>query len=99
MLHNTSQSHDSGTTFGGIQVTECRDLAEALRGEEGRFVATMPEGSTLIVDAQAGHSIASLRILPKSQSATNFTVARVGHFQSEADQGYRRPPRSAVAGD
>jgi hypothetical protein len=81
---------------GGSQVTECKDLADALKGEEGRFVATLSDGATLIVDAQAGHSIASLKIMPKSLDAANFTVTRVAQFQPESEQN-RGTSRNAVA--
>jgi hypothetical protein len=96
MLNSSTQKNDIGANGGGINVTECKDLADALRGEEGRFVAAMPDGTALIVDAQAGHSIASLKILPKSSDAANFTVTKVAHFQPEAEQG-RGAPRTAVA--
>ncbi len=56
------------------------DLAETLRGEEGRFVATTPSGDVLIVDAQAGHSIASLRILPRAKG-TSFYAAKVANLR------------------
>ncbi|MBI5003568.1 hypothetical protein HZC00_00525 [Candidatus Kaiserbacteria bacterium] len=69
---------------GALQVAGCQDLALALSGEEGRFVVTTPDGTTLIADVAAGHSITGLRILPKMPSLTTFSFVKVGEMQKEA---------------
>ena len=44
------------------QTVRAYDLAEALRGESGKFEVVTSEGTRLIVTAVPGHSIANLRI-------------------------------------
>ena len=59
------------------------DLAEALRGESGKFEVVTSQGTRLIVTALAGHSIANLRITSESGTEQMIWIKKIADFQSQ----------------
>ena len=52
-----------------------RDLAEALRGERGKFHVTSPNSKPFIVTCKPGHSIANLEYEGSSEQL--FTIRKI----------------------
>jgi hypothetical protein len=59
------------------------DLAEALRGESGKFEVITSQGARLTVTALAGHSIANLRITNEGGSEQMLWIRKVADYQSQ----------------
>ena len=59
------------------------DLAEALRGEEGKFEVTTPLGLRFIVTAIHGHSIANLRVTTEAGVEQMIWIKKVADFQGQ----------------
>jgi hypothetical protein len=59
------------------------DLAEALRGESGKFEVVTSQGTRLIVTALAGHSIANLRVASEGGSEQMIWIKKIADFQSQ----------------
>lgn len=76
MRENTNTDKDQAQA---PQIVGTYDLAETLKGEEGRFLANTPGGDILLADSKPGHSITSLRIIPKPQ-VNGFNVVKVARF-------------------
>lgn len=74
-----NQNQQNESKLGGLQITQCQDLAVALQGNNGTFVANTPSGEAFIIEAAQGHSIASLCLLPKSQEQTTFNLVKVSN--------------------
>ena len=60
------------------------DLAEALRGEHGKFEVTTSVGLRFIVTALPGHSIANLRVTTESGTEQTIWIKKVADFQGHA---------------
>ena len=58
------------------------DLAEALRGESGKFEVVTAQGVRLIVTAIPGHSIANLRIANEGGSEQMIWIKKIADFQN-----------------
>lgn len=90
-----NQQNSQPKIASGLQITECQDLAVALSGMQGVFVASTPEGGTLIIEAAEGHSIASLCLLPKpANGQTTFNFVQVSdqpqtYWQQQRQQSQR----------
>jgi hypothetical protein len=83
-----SNNQNEPNNAGGLQISQCQDLAQALKGKNGLFVATTPAGETLILEAAEGHSIAKLCVLPRG-SGQSFNVAQVEIENPSAQQQQR----------
>jgi len=59
------------------------DLAEALRGESGKFEVVTAQGTRLIVTALPGHSIANLRITSEGGTEQMVWIKKIADFQSQ----------------
>src|SRR5688572_2051868 len=59
------------------------DLAEALRGESGKFEVITSQGSRMTVTALAGHSIANLRITTEGGVEQMLWIRKVADYQSQ----------------
>jgi hypothetical protein len=59
------------------------DLAEALRGESGKFEVVTAQGTRLIVTALPGHSIANLRITSEGGMEQMVWIKKIADFQSQ----------------
>jgi hypothetical protein len=59
------------------------DLAEALRGESGKFEVITAQGARLIVTALPGHSIANLRVTTDGGSEQMIWIKKVADFQNQ----------------
>lgn len=59
------------------------DLAEALRGESGKFEVVTPQGTRLVVTALPGHSIANLRVTTEGGSEQMIWVKKIADFHSQ----------------
>lgn len=89
-MRNTQQTEQAL----GLQIAECQDLAVALQGKHGTFVASTPEGTTLVIEAQAGHSIASLCIIPKPLTGLpTFNYAQVSDWEYSQQQRQQQQQR------
>jgi hypothetical protein len=71
------------------------DLAEALRGESGKFEVVTSQGTRLIVTAIPGHSIANLRISSEGGSEQMIWIKKIADFQSQPAPQFR----SQTSGD
>ena len=58
------------------------DLAEALRGESGKFEVTTSQGARLTVTAIPGHSIANLRIANEGGPDQMIWIRKVADYQN-----------------
>jgi hypothetical protein len=58
------------------------DLAEALRGESGKFEVVTSQGTRMIVTAIPGHSIANLRIATEGGSEQMIWIKKIADFQT-----------------
>ena len=65
------------------------DLAEALRGESGKFEVVTSQGIRLIVTALPGHSIANLRLASEGGSDQMLWIKKVADFQSQPQVQYK----------
>lgn len=65
------------------------DLAEALRGESGKFEVTTSTGTRLIVTALPGHSIANLRVANEGGSEQMIWIRKVADFQSQPNSQFK----------
>lgn len=65
------------------------DLAEALRGESGKFEVTTPTGTRLVVTALPGHSIANLRVTTEGGSEQMIWVRKIADFQSQPNSQFK----------
>ena len=59
------------------------DLAEALRGESGKFEVITSQGARLIVTALPGHSIAKLRVTSEGGSDQMIWIKKIADFQNQ----------------
>jgi hypothetical protein len=64
------------------------DLAEALRGESGKFEVMTPQGARLMVTAIPGHSIANLRISGETGPEQMLYIRKVADFPSQPVQQF-----------
>ncbi len=66
------------------------DLVQVLIGEEGKFIATSPDGGTFVVECRHGHSLTSLQSLPRGSSeeygvnpvAGNWNVKKIAQLST-----------------
>jgi hypothetical protein len=65
------------------------DLAEALRGESGKFEVFTSDGTRLIVTAVPGHSIANLKIANEGGSDQMIWIKKIADFQSQPTPQFR----------
>ena len=65
------------------------DLAEALRGESGKFEVVTSQGTRLIVTALPGHSIANLRVASEGGSDQMIWIKKIADFQSQPTPQFR----------
>ena len=65
------------------------DLAEALRGESGKFEVTTPQGTRLIVTALPGHSIANLRVATEGGYDQTIWIKKIADFQSQPQPQFK----------
>ena len=65
------------------------DLAEALRGENGKFEVTTPSGVHFIVTAIPGHSIANLRVTTEGGTEQMIFIKKVADFQGQSVPQFR----------
>ena len=65
------------------------DLAEALRGETGKFEVITSQGTHLIVTALPGHSIANLRFSTESGIEQMIWVKKIADFQGQPQSQLR----------
>ena len=72
------------------------DLAEALRGERGKFEAVTSQGTRLIVTAIPGHSIANLRVVSEGGSEQMIWIKKVADFQNQALPQFRAHSATSV---
>ena len=59
------------------------DLAEALRGESGKFEVVTSRGVRLIVTALPGHSIANLRVASEGGSEQMVWIKKIAEFTND----------------
>ena len=67
------------------------DLAEALRGESGKFEVVTGQGIRFIVTAIPGHSIANLRVASEGGSEQMIWIKKIADFQSQPNAQFRSP--------
>lgn len=65
------------------------DLAEALRGESGKFEVTTSFGTRLIVTAIPGHSIANLRVTTEGGSEQMIWIKKIADFQTQPTSQFK----------
>ena len=65
------------------------DLAEALRGESGKFEVTTSLGTRLIVTALPGHSIANLRVTTEGGSEQMIWIKKIADFQTQPTSQFK----------
>jgi len=65
------------------------DLAEALRGESGKFEVVTSQGVRLIVTALPGHSIANLRFANEGGYEQLIWIKKIADFQGQATPHFR----------
>lgn len=65
------------------------DLAEALRGESGKFEVVTSQGTRLIVTALPGHSIANLRIATEGGVEQMIWIRKIAEYQSQGTSQMR----------
>ena len=71
------------------------DLAEALRGECGKFEVITPQGTRLIVTALPGHSISNLRVSTESGHEQMIWIKKIADFEGQIVPHFR----TQAAGD
>jgi hypothetical protein len=64
------------------------DLAEALRGESGKFEVVTSQGARLTVTALPGHSIANLRISGETGPDQMLWIRKVADYQNQPIQQF-----------
>ncbi len=65
------------------------DLAEALRGESGKFEVVTSQGARLIVTSLPGHSIANLRISGETGPDQMLWIRKIADFQIHPVQQFQ----------
>ena len=65
------------------------DLAEALRGETGKFEVATPMGTRLIVTALPGHAISNLRVTTEGGAEQVIFVRKIADFQSQPNSQFK----------
>ena len=65
------------------------DLAEALRGEHGKFEVVTSQGTRLIVTALPGHSIANLRVANEGGHEQMVWIKKIADFQDQPSHQFR----------
>jgi hypothetical protein len=71
------------------------DLAEALRGESGKFEVVTSQGTRFVVTALPGHSIANLRIAGESTQDPTLWIKKIAEFHTQPQS----LSRTQAAGD
>jgi hypothetical protein len=66
------------------------DLAEALRGECGKFEVVTSQGTRLIVTCLPGHSIANLCVATEGGHEQMIWVKKIADFQGQPVPHYRQ---------
>ena len=59
------------------------DVAEALRGESGKFEVVTSQGTRLIITALPGHSIANLRVATEGGMDQTIWIKKIADFQGQ----------------
>jgi hypothetical protein len=59
------------------------DLAEALRGESGKFEVVTSQGARLTVTSLPGHSIANLRISSETGPDQMLWIRKIADYQTQ----------------
>ena len=70
------------------------DLAEALRGESGKFEVVTSQGTRLIVTSIPGHSIANLRVASEGGTEQMIWIKKIADFQSQPQPQFRNQTAS-----
>ena len=65
------------------------DLAEALRGETGKFEVITSLGTRFIVTALPGHSIANLHVTTDGGTEQMMWVKKIADFQAQPNPQFR----------
>ena len=65
------------------------DLAEALRGESGKFEVVTAQGVRLIVTALPGHSIANCRVATEGGHEQMIWIKKVADYQNQPIPQFR----------
>jgi hypothetical protein len=65
------------------------DLAEALRGESGKFEVITTQGIRLIVTALPGHSIANLRVATEGGGEQMIWIKKIADYQTQPQPQFR----------
>ena len=65
------------------------DLAEALRGENGKFEVTTPTGTRFMVTALPGHSIANLHVMNEGGSEQMIWIRKIADFQTQPNAHFK----------
>ena len=65
------------------------DLAEALRGESGKFEVTTSVGTRLIVTCLPGHSIANCRVTTEGGTEQMLWIRKIADFQGQPVPQYK----------
>jgi hypothetical protein len=72
------------------------DLAEALRGESGKFEVVTSQGMRLMVTALPGHSIANLRVTTEGNQDPTLWIKKIAEFHTQPQS---MSSRNQAAGD
>lgn len=65
------------------------DLAEALRGESGKFEVVTSQGTRLLVTALPGYSIANLRFANEGGHEQMIWIKKIAEFQGQSTPQFR----------
>jgi len=65
------------------------DVAEALRGEVGKFEVVTPQGTRLIVTALPGHSITNLRCSNEAGHEQMIWIKKIADFEGQVIPHFR----------
>jgi hypothetical protein len=65
------------------------DLAEALRGESGKFEVVTSQGTRMMVTALPGHSIANLRFATEGGQEQTIWIKKIADFQAQPESHSR----------
>jgi hypothetical protein len=87
---NTSQSNFHRRIQ--VQVNETiqtYDLAEALRGEIGKFEVTTAMGTRFIVTTLPGHSISNLKVTTEGGTEQVIWIRKVADFHAQPNPQFR----------
>ena len=66
------------------------DLAEALRGESGKFEVVTSQGARLTVTALPGHSIANLRLSTDGGPEQMLYIRKVADIEGQATPQFKK---------